>query len=165
MSYFDDVNTFLDAADAHKATMLDIQSPDLGRLEFCISHVDEEWNSETKEALTRYLSNPSLENLVEVADGIGDTIYVLCQLARSLGIPLNSVWNCIQSANMEKVRNGKVIRNEVGKILKPAGWVSPNERIWNTLKEMQDIECVKQGKMGADSWSNTAEVMAKHQGE
>lgn len=163
--WFDDVNAFLDAANAPRGNLTDVR-PDLVRIEFCKGHVVEEWEVETKEALARYCTNPSLENLVEVADGIGDTIYVLCQLARSLGIPLSAVWTAIHDSNMGKVSRltGRIERNpETGKVLKPEGWKPPD--IWSVLKRYQDMEHIQNRTGGADSWSNTAEVMAKHSGE
>ena len=152
-TFFDDVNEFLDAADAPKASLLDCNSPNIPRIEFCRGHVVEEWENETKEALARYLQNPSLENLVEVADGIGDSIYVLCQLARSLGIPLNSVWNCIQASNMGKVnqKTGKIERHpETGKVLKPEGWKPPD--LFALLLNEQNRQAKTEGMFGAENW-------------
>lgn len=95
--------------------------------------------SELEDALDKHLANPSLENLVEVADGIGDSIYVLCQLARSLGIPLDEVYGEIHRSNMAKVgSDGTVKRRADGKILKPEGWTAPN--LWEVLKRQSDSE-------------------------
>lgn len=138
-SYFQMESEFADACDIPRGTISG--RVDSNSVNLAIRLVDEEWNAETKAALAKHLSNPSLENLVEVADGIGDTIYVLCQLARSLGIPLDSVFLCIHRANMLKVgEDGKVKRREDGKILNPDGWTSPEKAIWEVLKHHTDKE-------------------------
>lgn len=66
------------------------------------------------------------QNLVEVADAIGDLIYVAVGMALEYGIPLADVWDEIQQSNMNKVHDGHVLRREDGKILKPLGWKPPN---------------------------------------
>jgi hypothetical protein len=136
-SYYDKYNKFADACDIPRGTIggeLDVASILLAH-----SLVVEEWEFETKTDLAKYLASPTLENLVEVADGIADTIYVLCQLARSMGIPLNGVFDCVQFANMSKVgEDGKVRRREDGKILKPEGFVPPNAAIFKLLQKELD---------------------------
>lgn len=69
------------------------------------------------------------DDLVEVADGLADLIYVCVQAARKFGIPLAKVWQAVQRSNMAKVdpETGRVRRRpEDGKILKPEGWQPPN---------------------------------------
>lgn len=150
-TWFDQYNEFADACSLEKGDILD--RPNFPAVALAQRLVEEEWEAETKEALARYLAHPSLENLVPLADGIGDTIYVLCQLARALGLPLNLVWDCIHSANMTKVGpDGKVRRREDGKILKPEGFVPPDQKIYEALFNFSNDECVRQGRMGADNW-------------
>lgn len=128
-TWFDDYNKFADMCEIPQGDMLHWTQPNQAAVRLAEKLVIEEWEVETKEALANYLNSPTLENLVLVADGIGDSIYVLCQLARSLGLPLNSIWSCIQSSNMAKGRlvNGEwvVKRREDGKILKPEGHKPP----------------------------------------
>lgn len=152
-TFFDDYNKFADACSIPKGSL--IEPPNIPAIELAERLVVEEWETETKTALARYKANPSLENMVEVADGIGDSIYVLCQLARSLGVPLNSVWNVIQIANMSKcvvAEDGTytVRRREDGKILKPEGWKPPD--IFQVLFEHSNTECILAGKMGSENW-------------
>lgn len=148
-TWFDQYNQFADACSIPQGSL--IEPPNIPQIELAQRLVEEEWENETKTALARYCQNPSLENMVEVADGIGDSIYVLCQLARSLGVPLNHVWDSIQTVNRAKVGvDGKVKRREDGKILKPEGWKPPD--IWGVLKQHSDELCRTQGKMGADNW-------------
>jgi predicted HAD superfamily Cof-like phosphohydrolase len=62
-------------------------------------------------------------DLTEIADGMGDLIYVIIGAALEFGIDLHPVWNEIQKTNMAK--DGGATRAD-GKILKPDGWVPPN---------------------------------------
>lgn len=63
-------------------------------------------------------------DMVEVADAIADTIYVLIGTAVSMGIPLHEVWVEVQRSNMAKVEGGGR-RNAAGKVIKPEGWTPP----------------------------------------
>lgn len=66
-------------------------------------------------------------DLVEIADGIADSIYVLVYTAHCYGIPINEVWAEVQHTNMAKFPGGKVLRRESdGKIMKPEGWEPPD---------------------------------------
>lgn len=151
-SYFEMYNEFADACDIPKGHLT--EPVNIAAVSLAKSLVEEEWNLETSSALARYLANPSLENLVEVADGIGDTIYVLCQLARSVGVPLDAVFGCIHASNMKKVgEDGKVKRREDGKILKPDGWTPPD--IFLVLFQEHAKESKERGKFGAENWPRT----------
>lgn len=154
-SWFDDYTEFANACGKPIITLLD--PPNWEAINLGVKLVREEWEVETKEALARYSSNPSLENLAEVADGIGDSIYVLCELARSLGLPLNSVWDRIQAANMAKVDpdTGLVNKRADGKILKPEGWTPPD--IFECLIRHSNMQAVQQEKLGAENWTNGKE--------
>lgn len=154
-SYYEHYNDFANACDIPRGTLTG--RADVEAIKLAERLVVEEWEIETKTALAKYIANPSLENLVPVADGIGDTIYVLCQLARSLGIPLDSVFLCIQYANMSKVGpDGKVRRREDGKILKPEGFVPPDQEIWNILKRHQDLEIMQKPEALREDWAKKA---------
>lgn len=101
--------------------------------------INEEVNRELFSNL-QYLLNyhrkytPPIETLVScLADDIGDSIYVLCGLANSLGIPIDSVFSEIHRSNMAKaIRQSdgtyRVIKRSDGKILKPDGWQPPDIR-------------------------------------
>jgi predicted HAD superfamily Cof-like phosphohydrolase len=64
-------------------------------------------------------------------DAMADSIYVIVGTALEFGLPLDKCWDIVQRANMGKVDSttGKVRRREDGKILKPDGWVPPDEQI------------------------------------
>ena len=103
--------------------------PNLNFLAMCLRLVHEEWDEETLPAIRSYSLNPSIENFTAVTDGLVDTVYVLLQLARTLGVPFDAAFNEVHQSNMAKVVDGKVIRREDGKILKPDGWQPPN--LWD----------------------------------
>jgi predicted HAD superfamily Cof-like phosphohydrolase len=65
-------------------------------------------------------------DITEVADACGDLIWVILGLANSLGIPMHQVWHEISASNMSKTVEGKVIKREDGKILKPDTYFPPN---------------------------------------
>ena len=59
-------------------------------------------------------------DLVELADGLADLIYVSVGTALEFGIPMSRVWDEVQRSNMSKKDpvTGKVLKREDGKILK-----------------------------------------------
>lgn len=66
-------------------------------------------------------------DLVKVADGIADLIYVLIGTALEFGIPIRGVFSEVQRSNISKVGpDGKPIVREDGKVLKPEGWRPPD---------------------------------------
>lgn len=94
--------------------------PDFERIDLRLALIDEEQHE---------LIDAAVEgDLVRVADGIADLIYVLVGTALELGIPLDRVWAEVHRANMAKVDpvTGKVRKREDGKVLKPEGWTPPD---------------------------------------
>lgn len=67
-----------------------------------------------------------------------DTVYVLCGMMNYLGLPLMTGFREIHQANMRKVVDGKVIRREDGKILKPEGWKPAD--LFNVVMESRDYK-------------------------
>lgn len=66
-------------------------------------------------------------DLVEIADGIADSIVVLIGTAIAYGIPLKQIWKEVHKSNMAKAQSdGSVLRREDGKILKPDDWKAPD---------------------------------------
>ena len=62
-------------------------------------------------------------DMVEIADGIVDSIVVLIGTALTYGIDLEEIWNEVHKTNMAKGL-GKI--NENGKKMKPEGWTPPD---------------------------------------
>lgn len=70
---------------------------------------------------------PTSENLTEFADGAIDTIYVILWTMAKFNLPTAALWAEVQRSNMAKDRgDGKMNRNEFGKVQKPPGWTPPN---------------------------------------
>lgn len=60
------------------------------------------------------------EDIVKIADGLGDLLYVVYGAAVSYGIDMEPIFNEIHRSNMSKMwPDGKVHKNELGKVVKP----------------------------------------------
>lgn len=141
-----------DVADFHRMTDTPISHvpsiPSNDRAELRWSLVDEEINRELKPALDS-------EDIVEIADAIADSIYVLVGMALEYGIPLQAVWDEVQRSNMAKQEpgTGKVKRRADGKILKPDGWTPPNIKqalglIRHVFVDETDAYLIREGSIG-----------------
>jgi len=76
-----------------------------------------------------YLEAAENNDLVEVADALGDMLYILCGtiLEHGMQYKIEEVFNEIQRSNMSKLgANGKPIYREDGKVLKGPNYFSPN---------------------------------------
>ncbi len=80
----------------------------------------------------------------EQADALVDAIYYLCDTAVRHGLNLDRVFEIVHGANMQKVVDGRVIRRDDGKILKPEGWQDPGPLL--------SAEMARQRRLG--SWVN-----------
>lgn len=65
-------------------------------------------------------------SITEMADACGDLIWVILGLCNTVGIPMAPVWHEISASNMSKTVEGKVIKRDDGKILKPDTYFPPN---------------------------------------
>ena len=65
------------------------------------------------------------DNLVEIADGIADSIVVLLGAAITYGIDMRPIWDEVHRTNMAK-KGGA--RREDGKLLKSTDWTPPKIR-------------------------------------
>lgn len=80
-------------------------------------------NEEFKELRHAFYDN----DIVEIADALGDLLYVVYGTAISCGIEMESVFDEIHRSNMAKLwPDGKPHYNEYGKVLKPEGWQKPD---------------------------------------
>ena len=82
-----------------------------------------------KEENEEYLKAAQNKDLIEVADALGDMLYILCGTILSHGMQhkINEVFNEIQRSNMSKLgANGKPIYREDGKVLKGPNYFKPN---------------------------------------
>jgi predicted HAD superfamily Cof-like phosphohydrolase len=68
-------------------------------------------------------------DMVEIADACADLKWVIEGLEHTLKIPQQAVWDEVARSNLAKISpNGKVIKREDGKVLKPEGWTPPDIR-------------------------------------
>ena len=79
------------------------------------------------------------KNLVEVADALGDILYVIYGTAISHGIDLEPIFAEIHRSNMSK-GDPEIIKREDGKILKAKNYVRPNLKpIIDKLKTKENV--------------------------
>jgi len=66
-------------------------------------------------------------DMVEILDALADIGYILAGTIINHGMQdiYDDAFNEVHRSNMAKLVNGKVIRREDGKVLKPKGWQPP----------------------------------------
>ena len=119
MSNFNKVKTFMNTYGQEVKEKASF--PDNKIVQLRIDLIEEELN-ELKEAVKN-------NNIVEVADALGDILYILCGtiLTHGLQHKIVEVFNEIQRSNMSKLDiNGKPVFREDGKILKGPNYFQPN---------------------------------------
>jgi len=65
-------------------------------------------------------------DIVEVADACADLIWVVEGLMYSLGVDPQTVWDEVARSNASKTIDGKLIKRDDGKVLKPDTFRPPN---------------------------------------
>ncbi|MEN3324876.1 nucleoside triphosphate pyrophosphohydrolase family protein [Mariniflexile soesokkakense] len=82
-----------------------------------------------KEENEEYLEAANNNDLVEVADALGDMLYILCGtiIEHGMQYKIEEVFDEIQRSNMSKLgANGQPIYREDGKVLKGPNYFKPN---------------------------------------
>ena len=82
-----------------------------------------------KEENEEYLEAANNNDIVEVADALGDMLYILCGTIIELGMQhkIEEVFSEIQRSNMSKLgKNGEPIYREDGKVLKGPAYFKPD---------------------------------------
>jgi predicted HAD superfamily Cof-like phosphohydrolase len=82
-----------------------------------------------KEENEEYLEAANNGDLTEVADALGDMLYVLCGTIIEHGLEhkIEAIFDEIQQSNMSKLdENGNPIYNKMGKVIKGPAYVKPN---------------------------------------
>lgn len=117
MNYQKDVRTFMQMADQAQG---DVNNADFANSQnlLYMSLIEEE----LEETRVAYAAG----DIVEVADGVADMVWVILGLAESMGIDFDSVWNEVKASNMSKVVDGKLMKRPDGKVMKPDGYFRPN---------------------------------------
>ena len=82
-----------------------------------------------KEENEEYFEAARKNDIVEVADALGDMLYILCGTIITHGFQnkIEEVFDEIQKSNMSKLgKDGKPIYNEKGKVMKGPNYFKPN---------------------------------------
>lgn len=82
-----------------------------------------------KEENEEYLEAVQNKDIVEIADALGDMLYILCGtiLEHGLQHKIEEVFDEIQRSNMSKLgEDGKPIYREDGKVMKGPNYFKPN---------------------------------------
>jgi predicted HAD superfamily Cof-like phosphohydrolase len=82
-----------------------------------------------KEENEEYLEAVQNNDLIEIADALGDMLYILCGTIIEHGLQnkIEVVFDEIQRSNMSKLdENGRPIYREDGKVLKGPNYFKPN---------------------------------------
>lgn len=80
------------------------------------------------EEVMEYFAACQNADIVEIADALGDILYVLLGTAIRHGLQdkLEAIFNEIHRSNMTKLDNGRPIYNESGKVMKSESYEKPN---------------------------------------
>lgn len=85
------------------------------------------WAKLIGEETEELLAALSASDLINVADGIGDVIYVCVGAALAFGLPIEDIFREIHRSNMSKMGSeGKVERRADGKILRGESYTPPD---------------------------------------
>ena len=115
MSYQNDVEIFMKSGSQPVQKEL---SMDNDEAKLYMKLISEEYN-ETLDAFKK-------SDLVELADGLADMVWVIMGMCNSCGIQFDNIWKEVRASNMSKFVDGKAIKNEYGKIMKPKTYFKPN---------------------------------------
>ena len=110
----------------HKAFKLDYRETQKADLGFKKNQLRFELMKEENE---EYLEAANNNDLVEIADALGDMLYILCGTIIEHGVQykIEEVFDEIQRSNMSKLgKNGEPIYREDGKVLKGPNYFKPN---------------------------------------
>lgn len=118
MNYQNDVEQFMAAADQYIGSTPHLNENNEAQAKLYIDLIDEEFRELCDGFLRRHIG--------DIADGGADLVWVVKGLFTTLGINFDQVWEEIRASNMSKVVDGKVIRREDGKILKPDTYFKPD---------------------------------------
>ena len=115
MNYQNDVSNFMILGEQKIASDLNLKNE---QTQLYMNLIKEEFE-ETAKAFEE-------EDLIEVADGLADMVWVIMGMCNSVGIDFDKIWEEVKSSNMSKFVDGKFIKNDVGKIMKPETYFKPN---------------------------------------
>lgn len=119
------MQTKLDVATFMRAGGHNVETENAGFYENRIPQADLYFDlvKEEFEELQEAVNN---RDIIETADACADLIWVVEGLMYSLGIDPQTVWDEVARSNNSKTVNGKLIKRDDGKVLKPDTFSPPN---------------------------------------
>ena len=115
MNYQKDVSEFMILGEQKVSPVLNLKND---QTQLYMNLIEEEFN----EPLNAFIE----DDLVEVADGLADMVWVIMGMCNSAGIDFDKIWKEVKSSNMSKFVEGKFIKNDAGKIMKPETYFKPD---------------------------------------
>ena len=115
MNYQKDVSEFMILGEQKVSPVLNLKND---QTQLYMNLIEEEFN----ETLNAFIE----DDLVEVADGLADMVWVIMGMCNSAGIDFDKIWKEVKSSNMSKFVDGKFIKIDAGKIMKPKTYFKPN---------------------------------------
>ena len=115
MNYQKDVSEFMILGEQKVSPVLNLKND---QTQLYMNLIEEEFN----ETLNAFIE----DDLVEVADGLADMVWVIMGMCNSAGIDFDKIWKEVKSSNMSKFVDGKFIKNDAGKIMKPKTYFTPD---------------------------------------
>ena len=115
MSYQNDVADFMKAGEQPVRSDLSLEGD---QATLYMNLISEEY----QETLSAFKTN----DMIEVADGLADMVWVIMGMCNSAGIDFDKIWKEVKSSNMSKFVEGKFIKNDAGKIMKPKTYFKPD---------------------------------------
>ena len=115
MNYQKDVSEFMILGEQKVSPVLNLKNY---QTQLYMNLIEEEFN----ETLNAFIE----DDLVEVADGLADMVWVIMGMCNSAGIDFDKIWKEVKSSNMSKFVEGKFIKNDAGKIMKPETYFKPD---------------------------------------
>ena len=99
-----------------------LDSPDIGSEELIELRI-----KLLKEEVEEYAEAARAGDLVEVLDALADIGYILAGTILNHGMQniYDDAFDEVHRSNMAKLVDGKVLRREDGKVMKPQGWTPP----------------------------------------
>ena len=81
-----------------------------------------------EEEVQEYAEAVRNNDLVEVLDALGDIAYILAGTILNHGMQeiIDDAFSEIHRSNMDKLVDGKALKRDDGKVIKPEGWQPPN---------------------------------------
>lgn len=80
-----------------------------------------------EEEYKEYVHGEETNDLIEIADGLADMLYIIYGTAVSYGLPINEIFQEVHDSNMSKLgEDGLPIYREDGKVLKGPNFFKPD---------------------------------------